>query len=285
MLSQRPDTLDYDLRMLGNFDLPSALAVGVRSREEAWSFIRGFADAWVTPLRDGDGFSEAEINVAQGRLGFELPLALREALALFGKRPDLCSTMQQLLPPEKLHLYDSGLLVFHAENQGVWECRIRRSDAGMDDPPVLFSPPCADEDEHRLGVAWFDKLSTACIEIVLTESLYSGDKALRLYGQLLPEDIPLVGQRFVPSALPSYPAEPVECFSQVRWYVGEEAILRLDCYNAPLAYDDPVLPGWNRIGRQADLQVRARTPEALQSIRENLPAEWFNWRRGRYSHA
>ncbi|MEW1848432.1 hypothetical protein AB0392_61630 [Nonomuraea angiospora] len=174
-----------------DFDLPSALAVGVRSREDAWSFIRGFADAWVKPLRDGDGFSRAEIDAAQDRIGFELPLALCEALALFGKRHDLCSTMQQLLPPERLHLYDSGLLVFYAENQGAWECCIRRLDAGLDDPPVLLWPTCADE-EHQLGVAWFDKLSTACIEIVLTESLYSGDKALTLYGELLPEEIPLV---------------------------------------------------------------------------------------------
>jgi hypothetical protein len=70
----------------------------------------------------------------------------------------------------------------------------------------------------------------------------------------------------------------VGCFTEQRWYVGEDVILSLETYSEPIERDDPVLPGWNRVGRQADLHIRARTQKALQSIRESLPTEWFNWR-------
>ncbi len=230
------------------------------------------------PLGDGDGYTERELDAAEDRLGLALPAALREALALFGKRPDLCRTMQQLLPPDELHLCDSGLLMFYCENQGVWDCCIRPSDISSDDPPTVLRPDCSHEEHYQSGIPWFERLSTACIAIVLTESLYSRGGALTLYGQLLPDEIAMVEQRFPAAALPSYPAEHVECDTGHQWYVGEDVILSLETYNEPLKHDHPVLPGWDRIGRQSDLHVRARTQEALQSIRESLPTEWFDWR-------
>ncbi|GII56071.1 hypothetical protein Pth03_44600 [Planotetraspora thailandica] len=258
------------------FDLPSVLAAGVQSRENAWSFIRGFADAWMKPLRNGDGYGEAELNAAQERLGFELPLALRQALALFGKRPDLSNTMHHLLPPDDLH-YDSELLMFYSENSGAWDCGIRYSNLSLEDPPTVLRPWCSHDNCVR-GIPWFDKLSTACIALVLTESLYSDHNAFTLYGELLPDEIPMVGQRFLPAALPSSPAQHTKCFPKLRWYVGEDVIVSLNTYDKPIPMRNEALPGWTRDGMQAELYVRARTHEALQSIRESLPAEWFNWR-------
>ena len=79
------------------FDLAAELATDVQDMQiGAWRFIRGFADAWLTPLRDGDGYSQAELNAAEDRLGLKLPTALREAYMLFGKRADLCGTQDFL---------------------------------------------------------------------------------------------------------------------------------------------------------------------------------------------
>src|SRR4051812_13748483 len=93
-----------------------------------------------TPLRDEDGYNGEELNAAEERLGFKLPAALREAYMLFGRRTDLCGTMNFLQPPDQLDTYeDTGLLTYHAENQGAWERYIRPADLYVEDPPVTHA--------------------------------------------------------------------------------------------------------------------------------------------------
>lgn len=92
--------------MSHTFDLAAGLAAGLQDRHRAWKFIQDFAQAWLTPLRDEDGYSGEELNAAEERLGFKLPAALREAYMLFGKRADLCGTMNLPKAPDRLYMYE-----------------------------------------------------------------------------------------------------------------------------------------------------------------------------------
>ncbi|WP_220449462.1 SMI1/KNR4 family protein [Nonomuraea longispora] len=95
-------------------EFPAAMA----DRAGAWNFIRGFAATWRSPLADGDGWSEADLDAAEARLGLRLPAALREAYQLFGRRTDLTSLQDVLLSPADLKVTDQAL-VFRVENQAA----------------------------------------------------------------------------------------------------------------------------------------------------------------------
>ncbi|WP_214108704.1 hypothetical protein [Acrocarpospora catenulata] len=276
--------------MPNRFDLPADLAAGVRDKDSGWTFIRRFAEAWMTPLGDEDGYSEEELNAAERRLSLKLPAALREAYTLFGRRDDLCRTMHSLESPTELYVDEhAGLLVYHVENQGGWVCGIRLTDTGLDDPPVVHLPSCGDNDHPRTGIAWFERLSTDCIEIVLTETLHSDespysthgqvfneDKPLSMHGELLTEDIAELERRFTPLALPSYPIEQWPCTPGSRWYMGDDVILCLELFPDFGEYEYLRGP-WDRPWSRAGLGIRGRTPEAVNAVRETLPQEWFHW--------
>ncbi|MEN3538007.1 hypothetical protein AAH991_23030 [Microbispora sp. ZYX-F-249] len=262
--------------MSGRFDLAADLAAGVRDKDSAWTFIRRFAEAWMTPLRDGDGYTAEELNAGEQRLGLKLPAALREAYMLFGKRADLCGTLHFLQPPDELRVdEDSGLLLYQHENQGVWERYIRVADLDMDDPPTVQSSDC-DHGEHQGGIAWTERLSTACIEMMLVESACL-DGAREMYGELLENEIADVERRFTPLALPPLPIGHMECAPASRWYVGEDVIVSLDRFHfIPDEYEHLSGP-WHRPWSRAGLRIHGRTPEAIDAMRETLPREWFHW--------
>jgi cell wall assembly regulator SMI1 len=85
--------------MSAGFDVGQEVAASRGSRQGAWRFIRRFAEAWLTPLSDDDGWTEADLQAAEQRLGVRLPAAIREAYALFGRRQDLTSMQDWLLTP------------------------------------------------------------------------------------------------------------------------------------------------------------------------------------------
>ncbi|WP_223184536.1 SMI1/KNR4 family protein [Streptomyces sp. CBMA152] len=85
-----------------------------------WRFIQGFAAHWADALEHGDGWTEADLVAAEERLGVRLPVAMREAYLLFGRRRDLTSNHDELLAPDELYVDDAGeALVFRHENQGA----------------------------------------------------------------------------------------------------------------------------------------------------------------------
>jgi hypothetical protein len=278
-------------RVPKRFDLSAELADGLRDRRHAWGFIRGFAETWQAPLRDEDGYSDAELNAAEAHLGFTLPVALREAYMLFGKRADLCGTMNFLQPPDGLYVdEEAGLLMYHAENQGVWERYIRLADLDREDPPTLHS--CEEgHEEHGGGVPWIERLSAAFVEMVLYESLFTDDGfgwpgrppekgtpgRLTLYGELLEQEIPEVGRRFAASGLPFLPVEGPECPTwKARWFTGQDVIVCIEPFTRS---DEHELrrESWDRPWSRACLQIRGRTPEAIDAVEDSLPKEWFQW--------
>ncbi len=217
----------------------------LRDRAARWRFIEGFAAAWVAPLQPGDGCHAGDLDAAEGRLDVALPAAVREAYALFGARPDLTSSQDELLAPDEFYLVDD-VLVFRVENQGAacWGVAL----TGEADPPVLVRADLADQDAE-VWEPWMDRFSMACAEMVLSESLCEEE----LVDSRDPQDTDAeaLAARYTRIAVPDHPTGQVP---PVRWFAGPDVILR-------------DAAGW--------LSVRARTPEALDAVRADLPGHWL----------
>src|SRR5262245_7004150 len=81
------------------------------TRQERWRLAEEFIDVWHGGLRPGDGYSEEELAAAELRLGCRLPMALREWYALAGKRDDVWSRGDRLLPLHQLGRASTGDLL------------------------------------------------------------------------------------------------------------------------------------------------------------------------------
>jgi hypothetical protein len=208
--------------MTVGFDAAEALRAGLGDRERAWEFIRRFAAAWAAPLESGDGVSRDVWRAAEQRLGTALPTALREAYLLVGRRPDLTTRQDRLLPPGELGFDDPGTtLVFRVENQYCAEWGVAAAELTCADPPVYVA--------HRDRGGWepfLDRVSTACVEMVLTEVLVGAGK-LRNACELPDELIRVVESGYEQLELPEY--RPwYDRGSTVRWFSAPGKLLRMD---------------------------------------------------------
>ncbi|MFD5831141.1 hypothetical protein [Lentzea sp. NPDC060358] len=221
------------------FDVAESAARAVHDRSAAWRFIEGFAAEWAEPIEARDGWDHADLNAAERRLGVRLPGAVRDAYALFGKRPDLTSNQDWLLAPSELRV-DDDVLVFRDENQSVaaWGASL-----GGEDPEVLVKLDLVDRREEHWDT-WLPRFSLACVEMVLSESLFR-DGAQTADREMSGADTSLLHERFV--------ALPVRG-PGTRWFAGDDVIVRED------------LDEW--------LWARARTPEALELLLEQVPGDW-----------
>ncbi|MFE0627859.1 SMI1/KNR4 family protein [Streptomyces sp. NPDC058864] len=239
--------------MTADFDVRRELAAGMTDPAGALRFVRRFAAHWLSPLRDGDGYGEPELAAAEERLGLALPAVLRDAYRLFGRRADLTSNHDRLLAPAELHV-DSReeALVFRYENQGAASWGILLTDLHKPDPPVVMKPDLADKEAERWS-AWLDRFSWACVEIVLSESLHEPSELGDSREVVDKGQFEALGGRFTPLPFPAYP--PGEGLG-ARWYAGTDVILREDDRT------------W--------LSARARTAEALDRVRDDLPGDWLD---------
>ncbi|PRY43855.1 hypothetical protein [Umezawaea tangerina] len=228
-------------------DLAARLAQALHDREAAWTFVREFAEAWSAPLTDTDGTGNDELDAAEARLGVKLPRAVREAYLLFGRRPDLTSNQDRLLAPEKLFV-DHGMLVFREENQWVAHWGVPLEALDQDDPPVTMWMSLADPAADP-KTAWLDRFSVACVEMVLSESLFEPED-LAASMELDEDDAAALERWGTRLPLPDYPAGSTE----TRWFVGPDVLVR--------AHDRQW--AW----------VRARTEEALDEF-VDAPEEWL----------
>jgi hypothetical protein len=224
--------------MIFGFDTAALLDEGL----EAWAFVRRLVEGWTRPLAPGDGWSEADLDKAEGLLGVRLPSALRTVYGLLGKRFDLTRCQDDLLTPYQCHWDDTGeVLVFRAENQGCAHWGIRRADFGAEDPPVVY----------RAGKGWqpfLSHTSLACVEMLLFEIVFGGE----LFNACeLPVDLAALGYRRL--AFPEYPTWADPTGSPVRWYAGPGKLLRQET-------------GW--------IFVRGQTPEDLRALCTTIPGDW-----------
>ncbi|TWF71527.1 SMI1/KNR4 family protein [Kitasatospora viridis] len=225
------------------FDLRAGLLRVRQDRATAWQFIADFAAHWRQPIAPGDGFDPAELDAAERRLGLRLPDPLREAYLRFGRRTDLTSNHDELLGPDELYVTD-GALVYRAENQGAASWGIALAELDRDDPGTVIRPDLADKSQERWE-PWEQSLTEACVELVMSESVLVDD-GLTDYLEVDGTGEPLDGlfQR-----LPGFGRD-------LRWFAGDGVLIR-------------ELDGFC-------LQARARTPQALDALRETVPGDWLN---------
>jgi hypothetical protein len=221
------------------FDVAGAAARAVQERAAAWRFIEGFAAAWAEPIEPQDGWSRADLAAAEDQLGVRLPEAVKEALSLFGKRPDLTSNQDRLLTPTELRV-DRDVLVFRDENQ--WVAAWGTTFAG-DDPEVLIKLDLLNKADERWD-PWLPRFSLACVEMVLSEALFR-DGAETADRETSESDISLLEDHFALLPLQS---------PGTRWFVADDVIIREDDCQ------------W--------LWARARTPHALEVLVKQLPGDW-----------
>ncbi|WP_330455080.1 MULTISPECIES: SMI1/KNR4 family protein [unclassified Streptomyces] len=237
--------------MTQGFDLVASLAKGVEGRSGAWAFIQGFAAHWAgAAVGSGDGWTEADLDAAEARLGLPLPPALREAYVLFGRRRDLTSNHDVLLGPAELHVDDAEeALVFRHENQGAASWGILLDSLQDDDPAVFVRLDLADKSAERWE-EWLERLSLCFVEIVLSESLQADEK-LCDFLDLDDDGLELLETNFVRLPFPAYPVG-----GETRWFLGQDVLVRDD--------DD------------AAILARGRTPEAIDRVRDVIPGDWLN---------
>ncbi|MGV9428638.1 hypothetical protein ACWDO7_30670 [Streptomyces sp. NPDC003656] len=157
-----------------------------------------------------------------------------------------------MLPPDEIFVDDEceGVLVFRNENQGCAFWGVRLSDLHLDDPPVLLDA----------GHGWapcFDRVSLACVEIVLSEALFGGGGRLYNACELSPELLGTIPVHFRRVGLPDYPMWTGPDESPVRWYSAPGKLLRQD-----------------GLGTHSWLHVRGRTRADLDEICATVPARW-----------
>lgn len=189
------------------FDVAGSATRAMHDRSAAWRFIEGFAAAWAEPIEARDGWNQADLDAAEHRLGVRLPDAMRDAYALFGKRPDLTSNQDWLLTPSELRC-DGEVVVFRREihTGTTWG-------AALDGP----DPAVVHEADHGWE-PWLPHFSAACVELVLSEALFR-DEAVTADREMSAVDISLLEEQF--ALLPLHGPG-------ARWFVSDDLIVRED---------------------------------------------------------
>jgi hypothetical protein len=236
--------------MSGDVDDPIAdPAVVMLGRPHAWEFVRRFMGAWMTPLGDGDGCTDAELDAASDRLGRSLPVALREAYRLLGRRPDLTNGQDKLLAPHQWELEHGDLLVYRRENQNCAVWAVDLADPAQADPPTLYRE--IDQGDWR---PFLSRFSDACVEMVLSEAVLGGAVELSLDRQPDDASLAILESTYRRLDFPEYELWAAPDGPSVRWFAGPAVLL---CDHA-----------------QTWLWVQARTPEAIDEVRRQMPGEW-----------
>lgn len=227
------------------------------SESAVQKFIGQFTAEWRLPLAAEDGYTEAELVATEARIGVRLPSALRTAYRLFGCRDDLVRNQDELIELSRLRLDTAnGMLIFRIENQGVTSWGVRLDLSHVDDPPVLFRL----EDLGTADHGWrpfLDRLSLACVEMVLSEWMLGGEDGLGdNRGFVDDADVTALERGFDRlELLPDYPLWALPDGPPVRWFGDADVILR----------DDGGEWVW----------VRAKTRDALDRVRRTLPGDWL----------
>lgn len=225
---------------------------GVRDAGSAFAFIERFAREWLTPLQDGDGCTAEEVAAAEERLGLRLPASLAAFYQLAGRRRDLTSNQDHLVPLNSLTAED-GVLIHRIENQGCASWGVRVSDLGLADPPVVFC------EGYRDGGPWrpfLGSFSLAAVEMVMYEAVLADAEGRHDNRELDEADVIRLEELYERLPFPDYPGwwQP-EVQQGVRWFGGPGVLLREDSRT------------W--------LWVLAQSTASLARARDALPGEWL----------
>ena len=114
-------------------------AARLSTRQDRWSLLKDFIAEWHSPLQAGDGYSAAELDAAEQRLGLKLPVVLRECYGFAGRFIETFSVDPYAFTYlNELSIEEDGreMLWLFAETQAIVSWGIRLKDLTQDDPPV-----------------------------------------------------------------------------------------------------------------------------------------------------
>ena len=226
-------------------------AARLAAREDRWSLLTDFVAEWHAPLQEGDGYSVAELDVAEQHLGLKLPLALREWYRLVGRRKDIIAMQNFLASPEELEIMDeSGLLVFYCENQQVVEWGVQEDDLGLVDPPVWLDNSGLHDTQRKL-IRENNTLTEFALQMVVMETMFN-PKVFQALSRVTPQTIGKAERNFVPLGFPDWhwPSYPT------RFYGDDDILVQVS------------------EGEDLWLQVTARSLAAYEEAKTALEITW-----------
>jgi uncharacterized protein (TIGR02996 family) len=125
------------LRRLNYFDQHSPMFTELPpDRPSRWRLLTLFLELWYRPVKDTDRVSERVVDSTERRLGLDIPAALKEWYRQFGYYAMFMNCGRCVLPHDlTLSRKPDGVSFFQNSNYH-FSIFVRRSDLGMDDPPV-----------------------------------------------------------------------------------------------------------------------------------------------------
>jgi hypothetical protein len=139
-----------------------------------WSLYGQTAAALFAQIGELDGLRQRQLSAAERRLGFALPMLLRQFFLRVGKRRDLTRKYHRLLSPGELRVPAETLLFFEQSQQVVY-WGIKVADVGVADPPVWQA-----NSHTKKRLSWYpdhDHLSDFFITMLYRQFLEYGENS------------------------------------------------------------------------------------------------------------
>ena len=226
-------------------------AARLSTRQDRWSLLKDFIAEWHRPLEDGDGYSAAEIDAAEQRLGLKLPVALRECYGLAGKFLEAFSVDPYAFTPLNelgFEEDDREILWLFAETQAIVSWGIRQQDLTQDDPPVYSDNSYASAELLLSNETFSEFALQAVVHQTTCFSEFGGNAS----GEKNTANTVIAN--FQPLGLPSWtwPSQPAQL------YGGDDVLIELDRDSAGYCW----------------IWVAARTEDALHNAVKLFGLGW-----------
>jgi hypothetical protein len=239
--------------------MANSISRAVGTAAAAGDLIRQFAHMLGVPSGPDDGYAEDEIEAAETRIG-RLPEVLRIVYGSLGHRKDLVACQDPLIPPSLIRPDDDkGVLIFRAENQGSGDFGFSSAHRD-DDPTAMFRPDVADQDHYK-WTEWHPRLSLACIEILLSESLCSAPPHLRARSSTDLGNLATISDAYAAISELDSPLSPY-----THWYAGADIFLKVTITDSVERED----PWYGPAPALAHVRARARTEDSVIELTRML---------------
>lgn len=108
-----------------------------RQATDRYADLKAFVADWYRPIETKDGYTAEEIVEAERKIGFSLPISLRDLYQLIGKWDRITRLHNRLHRPAELYVED-GYLIVWSENQGVTNQGIPIENLSESDPKIVW---------------------------------------------------------------------------------------------------------------------------------------------------
>ena len=226
-------------------------AARLSAREDRWSLLKDFIAKWHGPLEDGVGYSAAEIDMAERRLGLNLPAALRELYGFAGSFVETFSVNPYAftaLSDLNIEKDDHKMLWLFAETQAIVSWGIQQVDLAQEDPPVYSENSYASAELLLSNQTFSEFVLQAVVHQTACFTVIGGNACGK------EDTVDIVKASFLPLGLPAWhwPSYPAKL------YGGDDVLIELD--------QDDKNYCW--------VWVAARTKDALHNAVKLLDLEW-----------